>query len=236
MTSPAALLSETVAGGFGAVARVRHARAVHPHGPAFAARATVGPLPGVPALTAARELEAIVRLSRSFGIPEGLPDVLGIAVRLRGLHGEEADQDVLVVSCLPGPVANPVPLPAGSYRWRAYSSLLPLRLGDRLGFLGARSEAGPEAAEGTALEGARRAAAAGQLRFTLTWAPVGGRWHPWGEVAIDGDELPHDRAEALRFDPVLHSGAGMRVAGGPLVDLRRRAYRASRAARPLARP
>ena len=42
-------------------------------------------------------------------------------------------------------------------------------------------------------------------------------------------------AEALRFDPVLHSGPGLRLAGGLVSDLRARAYRHSRSARPLAR-
>lgn len=234
---PAAAVSETLAGAFGVAARLRGARAVHPRGPVLRATVRVDGLPGVPALVRPRDgVDALVRLSRSFGFPQGVPDILGIALRLHDVHGEGADQDVLVVSCLPGPVANPVPLVAGSYRWPTYSSLLPLRLGDQLAFLGARSLAGPSAEQGTDLEGARAAAAAGELGFLLTWAPVGGRWRTWGEVRVHDEVLEHDRAEALRFDPVLHAGDGIRLAGEPIADLRARAYRHSRAARPLARP
>ncbi|WP_205697807.1 hypothetical protein [Conexibacter sp. SYSU D00693] len=234
--SPAALASEAFAAGFGAVARLRHARAVHPHGPAWPATATVGPVDGVPALARRRDVEATVRLSRSFDVADHLPDVLGVAVRLHDLHGPERHQDVLVVSCVPGPVANPIPTPSPDWTWPTYSSLLPLRIGERLGFLGARSAVSDAAKEGLAVEGARRAAAQDGLAFDLTWAPVGGTWRPLGSVRVDGPELSAERAEALRFDPVLHSGPGLQLAGRALRDLRRRAYRSSRAARPLARP
>lgn len=234
--SAAAPISELVARAFGAVARRRHARAVHPHGPAFGATATVGPAPGVPALARRRDVDAIVRLSRSFDVHEAVPDVLGVSVRLVDLHGPGRHQDVLVVSCLPGPLANPVPVPARNYAWRTYSSLLPVELGERRVLLGARSAVSSRAREGRAMDGARRAAREGGLAFDLTWGAPGRRWQRLGAVRIDQEELDAERAEALRFDPVLHSGPGMRLAAGPLTDLRRRAYRSSRAGRPLARP
>ncbi|HYF24228.1 MAG TPA: hypothetical protein VD931_00675 [Baekduia sp.] len=216
LRAPAHLASETVAGAFGAVARLRGARAVHPHGPAFEATATLGPVAGVPALDRRRDVQAILRRSRSFGFPQPLPDVQGVALRLLDLHGEDRHQDVLVVSCVPGPFVNPIPLVTGDRSWTHCSSLLPLRLGGRLAFLGAR----------------RTAPAA----FDLTWGTLGGRWQPFGAVQVHLDRrLADERTEALRLDPVLHAGPGMVLAGSALRDLRARAYRESRAARPLAR-
>ncbi|MBI5104539.1 MAG: hypothetical protein HZB46_06060, partial [Solirubrobacterales bacterium] len=194
---PARLAGRAAGGAFAAVARVRHARPVHPHGPVFAATADLPTVvPGIRALHG-RRVPALLRLSRSFDLVSGMPDLLGVAVRLCDLHGPGEHQDLLVVSMLPPPLLV-VPAPATSYAHAWYSSLLPYKAGGRAALVAARSRCGPAVREGDALEGAERAAAAGGLAFELALA---GPWHgvlPLGRVTA-GALLPEDEAAGLAF-------------------------------------
>lgn len=217
---------------FAGLARLRHARPVHPHGVAFSGTLRLEPGPGLdllPALGAPRDVPAVVRLSRSFDPPRFIRDFLGVAVKLADLHGPGLDQDFLTVSSLPGPLGHFVPVPARRYTWAAYSSLIPYRSAGRLVVLGALSRA--DAGGGTdELDAARGAAARGRLRFRLAVAPLAGPLLVVGELDLR-EELAAPDGEALRFNP-FHTGGGLEPAGGPLNGLRRSAYPASQLARP----
>ncbi len=83
---------------FGALARLRRNRPLHPRGTTYAARVTVhgggtggghtgggdtgGEVTGVPWLDESATHEATLRVSRSAGLPGWLPDVYGVALRL----------------------------------------------------------------------------------------------------------------------------------------------------------
>src|SRR4051812_31288290 len=82
---------------FGAVARARDDRALHPDGVVFA-----GAITG--ALFGARR--ALVRISRGGGLPETLPDVRGCAIRVLDAHGSGRHQDLLLASSLAAPVGR----------------------------------------------------------------------------------------------------------------------------------
>jgi hypothetical protein len=133
-------LSAVAAGVFTTLAKLRRARGVHPHGIGFDGVLTLQAGPGLdlmPGLGPRRSVPAVVRLSRSFGFPRPLPDLLGVAVKLPDLHGPGRDQDFLLVSALDGRLSKYVPAPASRYSWRAYSSLLPYRSDGRIVLPGA---------------------------------------------------------------------------------------------------
>lgn len=232
-------LSAGAAGVFGALARARGDRAVHPRGIAFAGtlelREGAGLALMAPPLASARTLPALVRLSRGIGLPPRLPDVLGLAIRLPDLLGPDRPLDLLLASSLGGPGGYHLPTAARGFGWRWYSSLIPYRIGGRLAVLGARAAHGdgedpgepdPRAPDG--LRAARAAALAGRLRFALTVAAPPRPMVPFGELQV-GPPLPAAQGAALRFDPDSTGGA-IALAGGPLDPLRAGAYRASRRA------
>ena len=122
--------------------------------------------PGVDAVT--------VRVSRATGLPEPLPDIHGLAVRVPlpdGSHG-----DLLLASTGLGPASRFLLKPARHPR--ALTTLLPY--GTPTGpLLLAATEQSDE-------------------RYDLMWARPRGAWHPWGRLVLGepgGDQL-------ITFDPV----------------------------------
>jgi hypothetical protein len=229
---PALALSAAL---FGAIARRRRARGLHPDGAAWAATVRVrgGGWPGVPLLDVPGEHRAVVRLSRAAGLPVALPDGLGLAVRIPDAHGPGSHQDLLVTSTVRAPLLQHLPLPtAAGFLGTVYTSLVPYRLGGRLRLVAARPAGGPRGRKGGELSVARAAAAAGRARFELCAATLAGRWTPLAEVVLDA-ELSEAENEALAFDPV-HAGGGIRPCA-PLMGIRHAAYRASQAQRARAR-
>jgi hypothetical protein len=236
MSKPSPLdrsVSAVAAGVFATLASLRRARGVHPHGIGFGGVLTLQTGPGLdlmPGLGAPRSVPAVLRLSRSFGLPHPLPDLLGVAVKLPDLHGPGHDQDFLLVSALDGRLSKYVPVPAPRYSWRAYSSLIPYRSDGRLVLPGALG-ASPEAATGEdEMTGALRAAEHGDLRFRLAVAPALARFAPFGEVRVT-HRVAQSEVQALRFNP-FHTAQSLMPAGGPLNAMRRAAYPASQRARP----
>jgi len=210
-------LSALAAAVFAGVSRARGKRAVHTHGIGFEGVLTLRPGPGLallPAFGEPREVPALYRLSASFDLPRPLPDLLGVAVKLPGLHGPGRDQDLLLVSCLGGRASKYVPWPTRDPGWRAFSSILPYRCARRL-----------------VLPGALGAGGAG--RFELAVAPAGGPLLAFGALEAQR-RLPYEATQALCFDPFT-TGGGLEPAAGPLNGMRRAAYRASRRARPDAK-
>ena len=199
---------------WGALSAARAARVFHPHGKAYEATLTVSPRGrgeghGVALLDVPGEHRAIARISRGAGLPEPLPDALGLAVRLVDVHGRGHHQDFLLITSANVPVLHHLILPApfgiGS---QPLSSVLPYRIGGRMGLVGALPR--------------------GRGAFDLAIAPVLGRFAPFGRLAL-GDELPAQVSEGLRFNP-WHTGGGIQPAG-PFQKIRDAAYRGSQAGR-----
>ncbi|MGY1795162.1 hypothetical protein ACI796_14385 [Geodermatophilus sp. SYSU D00525] len=188
---------------------VRGARVFHPRG-----RASTGTVEtvgggswGARLLDAEDTHDVVVRLSRGAGLPEPLPDVVGLAVRFPGLGWGGAPLDVLVNTSggLPGLRHLFVPRPLG----RTFSSVLPYRTGSgRLVVLGARSEG---------------------AGWDLLAAPLAGGWTRWGRLTV-GAARPDAESEVLRFRPTLGADDLQPVALFRAVrDL---SYRGSQALRP----
>ena len=204
-----------VGGGLAALAAARGGKAVHPHGAVHRARLVVDGAPHAPAaselLSTPAEHPALVRFSRSLGLPRPLPDLLGMSIRIPDAYGAGAHQDFLLVTSVDLPVLHHVFLPAGDVQQRPYSSSLPYRAGDELLIVGALPDrASPRPDGDDELDRLARAAATGRLRFRLAVAPLEGRFRPVATLHV---EARLDRAlDALRFDP-FNSGGGLAPAG-----------------------
>lgn len=220
---------ETTASFWGALSALRGRRIFHPDGDAYVATFTVPDRPrrtGVALFDEPGPKRAIVRASRAAGLPEPLPDALGLAIRLQDAHGLGHHQDLLLITSANVPVAHHLIVPAlGGFFGHSYSSLLPYRIGGALRLVGAiPAEHEPARTLGALAEAAR----AGDARFDLALAPVAGRFRRVGRVEL-GERLAPEASEALRFNP-WHTGGGITPAG-PFQALRGAAYRGSQAGR-----
>jgi hypothetical protein len=201
----------------------------HPYGAAFEGSLTVEPPDaarlGVALLDVHAEHECIVRFSRGAGLPEPLPDILGMAVRVIERGPAHRTQDLLLVTAGEQTVLRHLFRPSASYTGHHYSSLVPYRVAGVTRLFGARPLVATDARTCAALASL---VTAGHAEFVLETATVAGPWQPFGTVRLRR-ELAPDAAERLRFD-VANSGPGIEAVG-VLNALRRQAYPASQEAR-----
>jgi hypothetical protein len=217
----------TVAGLFRVASRVRGRRSLHPVGigckgwlEVFGDRRWRD----VPLFELAATRPALVRCSRAVGLPEPLPDILGIAVKLPNAYGPGGDQDLLFSSVPDQPPLRGVLLPRRSFLLGAFSTLLPYRVGRKRIVLWLRPvKTRPEDRRGHAFAELSRAVAR-TVGYEL-WAG-GGLRRPQriGRLSLT-ERLPADHTEALRFNPWV-TGPGIRPTGW-INRLRRPSYEAS---------
>ena len=180
---PGAVLGAT----FGAVAKVRRTKPLHPEGRVGEATLVVtDPLPelGVPLLEARGNHRCLVRWSRAAGLPSPLPDVEGLAVRL-----EEPRADLLFASTGSSSVGRFLLAPRAPGSHGTQTTLLPVA--SRAGaLLFAVSPVDPDDEP--------------PLRYTLSVARGTGDWQEVGHLQVDswGPDEP------TRFDPVTHQLPG----------------------------
>ena len=165
---------------------------------------------GSPLFDEPGDLPAIVRLSRGAGLPEPLPDAIGLAIRLCDVHGPKRHQDFLLITSVDVPVLHHLILP-GLLPDQSYSSVLPYRIAGRLMLVGAIPR--------------------GRGAYDLALAPPGGKFSPIARLSLGG-RLSSELSEGIRFNP-WHTGARI-VPAGPLQRWRRGAYRASQEGREAA--
>src|SRR3954447_2207743 len=181
-------------GMFTAVGRLRPAdKPLHPRGVVL--RATVHRYGnderfGVPWLDEPGTDPALVRFSRGGGLPEALPDVLGIALRV---HPENRPGDVLFATTGRSPVGRFLLVP----RWAAavstttYSTLQPYRTPTRPVVLAARPTSKGD-----------------DVVVRLAVARPTGRWHDFGHVVVSGD-VGDGSHRPISFDPFLNAIPGL---------------------------
>jgi hypothetical protein len=204
---------------------LRRGKVVHPHGIFFEARLAVTGAPAAPAaatlLSAPAEHAALVRFSRSLGLPRPLPDLLGISIRVPDAYGPGRAQDFLLVTSADLPLVHHIFLPASDTQQRPYTSALRFRAGAEQFLVGVLPRAdSPRPGGDDELERVRAAAATGALRFDLAVSPLFGRFTPVAELRI-GAQLP-ERFDALGFQP--WKGGGGLEPVGVLNRMRRYAY------------
>jgi hypothetical protein len=166
------------------------------------------PQSGVPLFQAGARHQALLRCSRGAGLPEPLPDALGVAIKLPDAHGPSADQDLLLTSSTDRPLLRRLLFPARSFVHGAFSTALPYDLGSErvvlllvpiLSSAGRSSGGAGHRPVGGALAELRAVAANG-LELELRTARSLGRSQPLATVTV-GPPLPADQTEALRFNP-----------------------------------
>jgi hypothetical protein len=210
----ATLAGAALGGIFGAVAKLRRGKPLHPRGVVFDAvlRRTGSPVAwGVDWLDAPGEDHGLVRLSRAVGLPAPIPDILGLAFTFTGPDGDRHDLLLATTGLAPG--ARFLLMPTLHPERSSYSSLFPYQ-----------TPRGPVLLAATPVSAAEQRGQA--LSFRLLAAGLVG---PWREFAtMDLTERPDGAAdEPLRLDPVLHVMPGLSWAQ-PLARLREPAYAAAR--------
>ncbi|MCU1497808.1 MAG: hypothetical protein JWM47_1761 [Acidimicrobiales bacterium] len=218
---------------FGSLSALRHRRIFHPYGDAFGATLDVTgretrPF-GAPLLDEAGRRRCVVRISRGIGLPEPLPDFLGLAIRILDAHGPDQPQDLLLVTSAEVPIFRTALLPTSSYTARRYSSILPYRVGNTELLFGARALTSEPPERARHLDELAALLAGGRVRFALEAATSTGPWEDIATLEV-GRKLTAAESESLRYDPY-NAGDNIRPAG-VVNALRRRAYRASQQARP----
>ncbi len=166
--TPAARL--VAAGLFGALARLRGDRPLHPTGAAFEAELIVDhpALPGVALLETPGRRPAYVRFSRGFGLPEPLPEILSLAVKVPDAYGPGRDQDLLMTATGEAPVLRHAFAAGRSHLRRTYSTVFPFSVGGRRLVIGAV----PRPARRAPAQGRRRRLTpAAALRAARRWRP-----------------------------------------------------------------
>lgn len=218
---------------WGALSMLRgRRRSLHPIGDAYEATFVVPPRRdpiGADLLDEPGERRAIVRFSRGAGLPEPLPDILGVAFRVLDAHGPGGHQDFLLATSSGLPVAHHALLPAKSYFDRTFSSVLVYSIGGATRLVGAvPRSAAPSDVSGSGLEAVSAAAGRRQLFYDVCLAAPFGRFQPVARLDV-GARLPDPDAERLAFN-VWNAGGGIRP-GGPFQGLRLPAYEGSQRGR-----
>lgn len=227
------LVREPTAAFWAALSALRGKRIFHPDGVAYEAELDVhgeGAPTGAPLFDVPGRHRAIVRASRGAGLPEGLPDTLGLGIRVCDAHGSGRHQDFLINVSADLPLAHHLILPAwDGFFGQSYSSVLPYRIGGRLVLVGAVPAAVERRRGRGSLAELEEIAALGEAAFELVLAPLQGRWEdPIATLRLRA-RLNDRVAEGLRFNP-WHTGGGIRPAG-PFQGIRGPAYRGSQRGR-----
>jgi hypothetical protein len=215
--------------GFGALAALRRGRAVHTRGCGYAAHVTVVP-DWRPQWPAAADAPATVRLSRGAGLPDRVPDILGIAVRVHQPAGAGPPVDLLAASSHPAVGLRHVLRPAVRFERTFFSSLLPYALDGEPVVYGFRVS-GPRMAT---LDRLSRQSDPGLRLDLVVAAPTG----PWARVATVtfSHWLDDDTVEALATDPAAGGPFGLYGPLRAVQQVRGAAYRASEAVRGASAP
>jgi len=196
-----------LAGAARAVAALRPAaKPLHPRGTTWSAVLVRhgGSRSGVPWLDEPGTDRALLRLSRAVGLPDGWPDVHGLAVRTEREDGAVAD--VLLATTGSGPVGRFMLHAGRRPESMSFGSLLPYRAPTGPVVLGALLRD-----DGS---------------WDFLWAASRSPWTPFGRLV---PEEPLPGAE-VSFDPVLNPPPGLEHYGA-LARLRLPAYRAARRSR-----
>lgn len=206
MPGPITAVGRAAAGTlFGTAARALGTRPLHPRGWAYEAELVVDEprIRGARLLSTRRRRRALVRFSKGFGLPAPAPDLMSMAIKVPDAYGPGRDQDILLTAAGRRPVLRHLFAFGGDHLRRAYSSILPFRVGERSMLLGAV----PCACAG----GLREAAAAGELRFDVRVATPTGPWRTVARLDI-GRELSDEEEDRLAFNSS-HSGGGIEPVG-----------------------
>lgn len=175
--------------GVGVLARLRPAdKPLHPHGKVHLAllRRHPGSTTGAAFLDEGGSDEVVVRLSRAVGLPEPVPDVNGLALRVPTIRGEHAD--LLLATTGHGRWTRFLLAPRTRLTDGFFSTLIPYRAPTGPVWLGAKF--------------------VGEATWQLVWARPGTDWTPFATLELT---IESDRDFLLSFDPTRSTPPGLEI-------------------------
>lgn len=212
-TDPRMLRAATVVGralgaGFATLAAVRRPHPIHPHGALLRGslrRSGSALETGVRWIDEAdpQPVPVVARVSRSVGLPQPLPDVIGLAVRFDGAAGPV---DIELASTGSGRLSRWALLAHRSPSRAHLGSLLPYRAPSGPVLLAARTVAPADLPASPASLAERLATEPWRLQLLV--ARPRGPWHAFAELEL--------RREAGPLDPLLRFDAGRHLLPGAL--------------------
>lgn len=209
---------------FGALAGALRSRPLHPTGVAFRgeARLTGDPLVEGTVLGEAGTHPVTARFSRGFGLPEPLPEILSLAIKLHGPR----EQDLLLTASGRRPLLRHLFNAGRDHLHPHYTTILPFEAAGRRVVIGVA----PVGGEAAALGELERLARTDGIRLRLRVAQPLRAWRDVGEVVLRGAPLGEAESRALAFTTE-RDGGGIRPLG-VINAARGGAYDAAARARP----
>jgi len=214
MSGPATAAGRTAAAAvFGSLARLLGTRPLHPAGVAFEAELVVDEprLRGARLFARRGRRAAYVRFSRGFGLPEPVPELMSMAIKVPDAYGPGRAQDLLLAATGDRPVLRHVFAWGGTHLDRSYSTVLPFRVGERTMLLGAVPRRDGLRRRPGDLPELEAAASAGELAFDLRVATPLGPWRTVARLEV-GRRLGDEEEDALAFNSS-RSGGGIEPVG-----------------------
>ncbi|WP_280504036.1 phosphodiesterase [Nocardia farcinica] len=209
---------------FAGAARLRHARVFHPNGLPLSGR--LHPEPEVENLFGAGERAVLARMSKGVGTPSGLPDVLGLALRV--LDRDDKPFDLALATTGEGLLSRFLVTPARGWRSARYGSLMPYRLGaDSPVWLFAEPKGYQPASP--SLDDLAAHVAHTPLEFRLLAAGLRGRPRGIAEISLHPVDAGDYRTDF--FDPVMNHPDDVRLLPEAIGRVRELAYSGSRQGR-----
>ena len=202
-------------------------RPIHPEGLGLTGTLTrtgnpAGPS-GIDWLDSSGTDQVVARFSRSLGLPQVLPDILGLALRVTPSGAAapgSGPADVLFASTGWGLAGRFLLMPRLDVAGAAMTTLMPYRSRSGPVLLGLRTRSLPPGS-----------LSSGEWVLGLHWAKPVGRWRECGELRLQTGATPGDIP--LRFDPLENQPPGAGTYGWTR-RLRKPSYRAARRPAPPA--
>jgi hypothetical protein len=212
---------------FRGLARLRRARAFHPRGLMLAGELTTDKESRLPLNAGVRPV--IARISKGAGTPGGVPDIVGLAVRIPTENGLSQSWDLALSSSGSGALSRMVPIPARRWGSARYGSIVPYRYGGRQMWLLTVPEDN-EPSEPVSLERLERWVNDRSLRFIVYTELWGDGWREAARLMLH-TVLASAEADRVAFDPMTNQPPELRMSPRWLSRMRERAYQGSRAGR-----
>ncbi|MFE5211342.1 phosphodiesterase [Streptomyces sp. NPDC056600] len=197
------------------VARVRAAPALHPAGVTTTGTLEIPGDPsggwGVDWLDRPAVHPVTARWSRAAGLPGGLPDGIGLALRVDDADGAGATLDLLFTSCGPGRLGRRLPLPRRDALSGPYSTLTAYQVGGRHRLLTAHpvTPAAGRVRAPVTLAGLRKALGRNAVGFRLCAETAGEPRRMFASLTL-GPAGPEPAEHTLSFEPYAHCLPGLR--------------------------
>jgi hypothetical protein len=172
--------------------------------------------------------DVVVRVSKAIGLPGGLPDIIGLALRIPPQAFAATPWDILLASTGSGRLTRFALRPTTSWR-TSMTTLMPVKYDGQYWWVRAHmtSEIGEN---GLSLDRISQLLSDGGIEYELDQARGTDEFAPLANVRIT-EAWSGGLSSGVAFDPTIHSAPGVTLAPEWLTHIRQRAYERSRRGR-----